>query len=80
MLSMAVRVDPDDPTDFLHSQSRLNYTKMYSIEYNVKAKSVGMVNRASLPSLLVQTRLVRERMFGDTPQQSAALQSHEVFT
>jgi len=43
----AIAVVPDRRSDELHPVSRLNYAKVYTIEYNVKVCSVGQVSKRS---------------------------------
>jgi hypothetical protein len=46
-----IRVVPRTPRDHLDPLSRLNYTKIYTIEYNVKVCFVGTVHKESLNHL-----------------------------
>lgn len=39
----AFRVEPSRPTDFLDPRSRINLGKIYTIEHNVKVRSLGYV-------------------------------------
>ncbi len=48
----AIEIVMDRSTEELHSTSRLNYAKVYTIEYNVKVCSVGRVSTHSLRVLI----------------------------
>ncbi|EME84777.1 uncharacterized protein MYCFIDRAFT_82867 [Pseudocercospora fijiensis CIRAD86] len=61
MVAIGIRVDPDNPIEKLASKSRVHYSKVYTIEHNVKARSVGMIHPRSVPDLLMQTKLVWSR-------------------
>ncbi|KAF7185542.1 hypothetical protein HII31_13166 [Pseudocercospora fuligena] len=61
MAEIPIRVDPDNPTEKLDQKSRIHYSKVYTIEHNVKAKSVGMIHNRSLPDLMYQTKLIWSR-------------------
>ncbi|KAK6381106.1 hypothetical protein LTR65_001047 [Meristemomyces frigidus] len=67
MQPVAIRIDPDDPTQKLQEMSRINYGKVYTIEHNVKVHSVGTVNRESWPSLIYQFQQVWATSIG-TPR------------
>ena len=54
LLPQAIRVDGDDPTQKLDPMSRIDFGKVYTIEHNVKVRSMGKVNRASEGALLYQ--------------------------
>ena len=56
MRRISIRVDPDDRGYRLDPLSRLNFGKVYTVDYNVKVKSIGMVNRASMRDLIYQFR------------------------
>lgn len=58
---VAIRVDADDASEKLDPLSRIHFGKVYSIEHNVKVRSFGKVNAASMTSLLYQFRAVWER-------------------
>jgi hypothetical protein len=55
---VAIRIDLDDNSTALHHTSRINYSKVYTIEHNVKVKPFGMVNRDHIRSLMDQFRAV----------------------
>jgi hypothetical protein len=55
---VAIRIDLDDNATALHHTSRINYSKVYTIEHNVKVKPFGMVNRDHIRSLMDQFRSV----------------------
>ena len=46
-----IAVNPARPDQKLHPKSRINFDKMYSVEYNVKVMDVGKVADESLPNL-----------------------------
>lgn len=80
MVQIPIRVDPDSRTEKLGHKSRIHYNKVYTIEHNVKARSVGMITR-SLPDLISQTSLVWSRTanglgkFGLVPGGTAQLEN-----
>ncbi|EGP88788.1 uncharacterized protein MYCGRDRAFT_27543, partial [Zymoseptoria tritici IPO323] len=43
LLRPGIRAVPDNPLDTLDSASRINFSKVYTIEHNVKVKSVGVI-------------------------------------
>jgi hypothetical protein len=55
---VAIRIDLDDNSTALHHTSRINYSKVYTIEHNVKVKPFGMVNRDYIRPLMDQFRAV----------------------
>lgn len=44
MTKQAIRIDPATPRDKLEPQSRLNYARVYTVEYNVKVCFIGKVH------------------------------------
>jgi hypothetical protein len=46
-----IRVDPDSALDRLDSKSRINFAAVHTIHHNIKVKSLGIVNAASLSVL-----------------------------
>lgn len=62
-LLLPIRVDPDDAAEKLDPWSRVDFGKVYSIEHNVKVRSLGKVNQASMKLLLYQFRRVWEDNF-----------------
>jgi hypothetical protein len=54
ILPTAIRIDPFDQDDTLHSASRVNYGKVYNIEHNVKVKPYGVVNNQFMHALITQ--------------------------
>lgn len=54
----SIRVDPDIREYRLDPMSRLDFGKVFTIDFTVKVKSIGMVNRASVKDLLYQFRNV----------------------
>ncbi|KAF2722887.1 hypothetical protein K431DRAFT_221009, partial [Polychaeton citri CBS 116435] len=51
MRSRAIRVDPDERDTKLDLLSRLDFGKITTIQHNLKVKSFGKVNRASMDAL-----------------------------
>lgn len=43
----AILMVPNSPANKLHPASRLNYAKLYTIEYNVKVRFIGYVHESS---------------------------------
>jgi hypothetical protein len=64
LLPQAIRVDGDDPTQKLDTMSRIDFGKVYTIEHNVKVRSMGKVNRASEAALLYQLKVVWANTMG----------------
>jgi hypothetical protein len=48
LLKSAIRIDPKTPRDKLDPLSRLNYAKIYTVEYNVKVCFVGNIHENSV--------------------------------
>jgi hypothetical protein len=46
-----IRVDPDSALDRLDAKSRINFAAVHTIHHNIKVKSLGIVNAASLTVL-----------------------------
>jgi hypothetical protein len=46
-----IAVNPAGPGQKLHPKSRINFDKMYSVEYNVKVMDVGKVADESIHNL-----------------------------
>ena len=46
-----IAVKPAGPDQKLHPKSRINFDKMYSVEYNVKVMDVGKVADESIHNL-----------------------------
>lgn len=53
MLRPSIRINPDNLTERLSSSWRIDYGKIYTIETNIKCRSVGMVHETSIASLLI---------------------------
>jgi hypothetical protein len=49
--SVPIRVDPDSALDRLDKKSRINFAAVHTIHHNIKVKSLGIVNSASLTVL-----------------------------
>jgi hypothetical protein len=76
MLTTAIRIDPFNKFDILHSASRVNYAKTYNIEHNVKVKPYGIVNASFMHHLVRQwTEVIIGR--ATTPIQSAFLDCNQ---
>ena len=78
MVPTAIRVDPDYTGARLHPMSRINYAKVYTIEHNVKVRSVGTVGPTFLGPLVNQFENVwaagvRDGAGPPLPPQNAAL-------
>jgi len=58
MRPKAVLIDIDDPTNKLHPISRINYSKVYTVEHNTKVRGIGMTQRSSMQALIFQFRAV----------------------
>lgn len=58
LLPQAIRIDVDEREDKLDDLSRIDFGKVYTIEHNVKVKSLGKVNRDSVAALANQFQLV----------------------
>jgi hypothetical protein len=69
ILTIPIRVDPCEKSGTLHSASRVDYSKTYNIEHNVKVKPFGMVNNQSMNHLIRQWAQILMRRFN--PAQSA---------
>jgi hypothetical protein len=57
-MPVAIRIDLDDNATALHHTSRVDYSKLYTIEHNIKVKPFGMVNREHIRPLMEQFRAV----------------------
>lgn len=66
LLPQPIRVDPDDPEQKLDPMSRVDFAKVYTIQHNVKVRSLGKVNRTSMQPLLYQFKTVWSKYFGDS--------------
>jgi hypothetical protein len=53
----SIRIHPNRPTDKLDATSRINYAKIYTIEYNVKIQSVGEIDRNHIERFLESFRI-----------------------
>src|SRR6266487_2048568 len=47
-----LKVNPDTPGAKLELSSLLNFSKIYTVEHNVKVKSIGWISEDSKPKLL----------------------------
>ena len=64
LLPQAIRVDPDDLSEKLDPRSRIDFGEVYTIEHNVKVRSLGTVNPSSMQALLYQFESVWQSTFG----------------
>jgi hypothetical protein len=58
MRPVPICVDPDSPVEHLDIMSRLNLAGITTVNYDVKVRSVGMVNAQSMDSLIHQFAVV----------------------
>jgi hypothetical protein len=49
--SVPIRMDPDSPLDRLDPKARINFAAVHTVHHNVKVKSSGVVNAASISVL-----------------------------
>jgi hypothetical protein len=68
MQQIPIRVNPDTPNQHLDPMSRVHYGKPYTIEYNLKVRSFGVVDPRSLGALLHQYREVQFPALGTVPR------------
>jgi len=54
LLPRAIRIDSDNPGEKLDTLSRVDFGKVYTIEHNVKVRSLGQVSRDSVQALQYQ--------------------------
>jgi hypothetical protein len=72
-----IAVDKASPDQKLDERSRINFSRVHTVMWNVKVMNVGMVTRESMPSLLSYwkqevhidraTNLDSHPGWGDTP-------------
>jgi len=48
-----LEVRPDSKREKLHPLSRINFSKVYTVEHNVKVKSIGRISKKSMPNFRV---------------------------
>jgi len=48
-----LEVKPDSRREKLHPLSRLNFSKVYTVEHNVKVKSIGRISKQSMPNFKI---------------------------
>ena len=58
MLPHAIRIDADDSHDQLGSLSRLDYSRVHTIQHNIQVKGFGKVNPKSMSALMSQCNSV----------------------
>jgi len=51
-----LKVIPETPGAKLELSSLLNFSKIYTVEHNVKVKSIGRISEESMPRLLAYWR------------------------
>jgi hypothetical protein len=56
-----LEVTPDSSREKLHPLSRLNFSKVYTVEHNVKVKSIGRISRKSM----LNFKIYWEQNFGE---------------
>lgn len=69
LLPQSIRVDPDEKYHFLDPMSRVDFAKTYTIQHNIKVRSIGKVNRDSMSALQSQYKAVWSTMLGTFPLQ-----------
>lgn len=69
LLPHTIRVDMDDPSEKLDPMSRVCFTRIYTVEHNIKVRSLGKVNVASMRQLLAQFK----KAFLDLPDNDLAI-------
>lgn len=52
MAKKPIAVEKSSADQKLHEMSRINFSKVHTVNWNVKVMDVGRVTRASLPSLV----------------------------
>jgi hypothetical protein len=62
-----VKSENPRPEGDLGTGSRLNYSKVYTVEHYVRVQNLGMVEKASLPTLQ-QNSLVKQRETLEKPR------------
>jgi hypothetical protein len=77
MRNLSIRVDPDNRYYSLDPRSRLNFGKVYTVDYSVKVKSIGMVNRGSMRDLVYQFRNVWKPAFTPPEPVEASQSMHD---
>ena len=48
-----LRMEPDQPSHNLHSASRVNYAKVYTVEHNVKVQFIGTLTRNAQAQIIM---------------------------
>ena len=62
----SIRIIPQSPRDKLEATSRVNYTKLYTIEYNVKVQVAGQIDEDHKERFLNSVRLAHPSLFSRT--------------
>lgn len=73
----SIRVDADELETKLDPMSRIDFAKVYTIQHNVKVRSLGKVNRLSLHLLLYQFKLIWTASFDETDTSSRTRAGNE---
>ncbi|KAJ0426927.1 hypothetical protein BJY00DRAFT_3590 [Aspergillus carlsbadensis] len=56
MVKEPLAVDPERFDESLHSKSRLNFGKIYTVEHNVKVLPIGVIAEVSMPKFISYAR------------------------
>jgi hypothetical protein len=60
-----IEIYPASPTETMEPSSRLRFGKIYSIEWNVKVREIGMVARKDMSKLLAYYQEEEDKDFDD---------------
>lgn len=72
LLQPPIRVDADDPAEKLDELSRVDFGKVYTVEHNVKVRSLGKLNRDSVEPFLEHMESVSSRLTASWSTRGAA--------
>jgi hypothetical protein len=70
-LRPALRVIPNNPKEKLDPMTRLNYAKLYTVEYNVNLRFIGRVDEQSMPDLVYDYNEVHKLVWEPSQQPSS---------
>lgn len=56
-----VRVDMDDAQEKLSPESRVNYSKVYTVEHNVKVYFIGKIHKDSVATFFADFKFIDSR-------------------
>jgi hypothetical protein len=76
----AIRVKMFTPREKLDEASRINYAKVYTIEYNVKVFFIGEVDQAHRHQVLADYRNTQSVSMQDTPYVDQGSTGYETST